>query len=144
MNGMFSRFALFALCVWAASPAHGATLTVTSSADSGAGSLRQAIADAAPGDTIDFAVTGTTTLTSGQLGVAKSLTVAGPGASNLTISGNNSNRVFSIISGTVTIAGLSLFDGPPAKGRAFPAGIGSARENPAFRSARHHQRAWRR
>ena len=46
---------------------HGATLTVTNLNDTGAGSLRQAIADASPGDTIDFAVTGTITLTSGQL-----------------------------------------------------------------------------
>src|SRR5260221_13891289 len=37
-------------------------ITVTNSADSGAGTLRQAIADAAPGDTIDFAVSGTITL----------------------------------------------------------------------------------
>src|SRR3989441_11849736 len=47
-----------------AASSSGATLTVTSSADSGPGSLRQAIADARPGDTIDFdsSVTGTITL----------------------------------------------------------------------------------
>ncbi len=38
-----------------AGPAAAATLTVTNTNDSGAGSLRQAIADAASGDTIDFA-----------------------------------------------------------------------------------------
>ena len=41
----------------AAAPAFAVTLTVSNTNDSGAGSLRQAIADAAPGDTIDFAVT---------------------------------------------------------------------------------------
>ena len=35
-----------------------ATITVTNVADSGPGSLRQAIASAATGDTIDFAVNG--------------------------------------------------------------------------------------
>ena len=42
-----------------------AGITVTSLNDSGPGSLRQAIADAPPGETIDFAVTGTISLTSG-------------------------------------------------------------------------------
>jgi hypothetical protein len=50
-----------------ASLAHSATNTVTSLADSGAGSLRQAIADSAVGDTIVFGLTGTVTLTSGEL-----------------------------------------------------------------------------
>lgn len=43
------------------------TITVTSTADSGPGSLRAALAGAASGDTINFAVTGTITLTSGEL-----------------------------------------------------------------------------
>ena len=34
--------------------ANAATITVTNTNDSGAGSLRQAILDAAPGSTIDF------------------------------------------------------------------------------------------
>jgi len=46
-------------------PAAATTITVTSNNDSGPGSLRQAIADAGPGDTIDFSVTGLITLTSG-------------------------------------------------------------------------------
>ena len=51
-------------------------------ADSGPGSLRQAIVDAFPGDRINFIVTGTIALTSGQLVVDKDLTITGPGASN--------------------------------------------------------------
>ena len=74
--------------------ARGATLTVTSTGDSGAGSLRQAILDAASGDTIEFAVTGTIVLTSGELSINKSLTIHGPGSGDLSIRGNNARRVF--------------------------------------------------
>jgi hypothetical protein len=55
-----------------------ATLTVTSTADSGAGSLRDAIANAASGDTVDFAVTGTIVLTSGHLFIGNDLNIIGP------------------------------------------------------------------
>ena len=73
------------------------TLTVTSAADSGTGSLRYEIAAANSGDTINFAPSlagQTITLTSGALAITKSLDVEGPGAAKLTISGNNASRVF--------------------------------------------------
>jgi len=91
--------------------AAAATITVSNTADSGPGSLRQAIADADPGDTIDFSITGTITLTTGQLDIAKDLTIAGPGEDQLTISGNNTSRVFYITSGTVAISDLAIGDG---------------------------------
>ncbi len=53
-----------------------ATITVTSAADSGPGTLRQAILDAASGDTINFSLpSGTTeiTLTSNELLINRSL-----------------------------------------------------------------------
>ncbi|MGO9649056.1 MAG: hypothetical protein ACLPOO_13485, partial [Terriglobales bacterium] len=59
-------------------PASATTYTVTSLADSGAGSLRDAIANAVSGDTINFSVTGTITLAS-TLTINTSLTITGAG-----------------------------------------------------------------
>ena len=93
-------------------PSPTLTLIVTNTNDSGPGSLRQALADANDGDTIDFAVTGTIGLTSGELLVARSITISGPGAENLAVNGNNQSRVFHIASGqTVTISGLTITNG---------------------------------
>jgi len=88
---------MFILIILTTLSAHAATLTVTNTDDSGAGSLRQAILDAAAGDTVDFNLSGcpcTITLTSGELIIDKSLTIQGPGASQLTVSGGNGSRVF--------------------------------------------------
>ncbi|TAL06277.1 MAG: hypothetical protein EPO07_02105 [Verrucomicrobia bacterium] len=90
--------------------------TVTTTADSGAGSLRSAIASAVPGETIDFAVTGTIALTSGELLIDKNLTITGPGANNLsiqrsTLAGTPDFRVFNIQSGIVNISGLTASNG---------------------------------
>src|SRR5262245_47526493 len=90
--------------------------TVTTTADSGPGSLRNAIATAAAGDTIDFAVTGTITLTNGELLIGKDLTISGPGAGNLTIrrsttAGTPDFRIFHLQSGIGTISGLTVSNG---------------------------------
>ena len=105
--------------------AQAATLTVTNTADSGPGSLRQAIADAAPGDTITFALPNPSTITlSSELVIAKNLKISGPGATALMISGNNATRIFFINPGaagatsgppatplTVQISGLTIANG---------------------------------
>jgi hypothetical protein len=99
-------FLLSVLCLLNTStPIHAATLTVTSKADNGSGTLRKTIANAAAGDVIKFNVSGTITLTSGELLINKNLKITGPGASNLTISGKGQSRVFNIGSKTVTISG---------------------------------------
>lgn len=88
-----------------------ATFVVTTNADSGPGSLRQAVADAnVGGGTILFSnVTGTITLTSGQLVFTNHLTVLGPG---LAVSGGLVGRVFKINSGsTSSISGLTIQQG---------------------------------
>ena len=87
-------------------------ITVTNTNDSGPGSLRQAIVDANDGDTINFSVTGTIGLTSGELLVNKSITVSGPGADILAVNGNATYRVFHIAPGkTVSISRLSITNG---------------------------------
>ena len=104
---------LSALCVVAVST-HAATITVTNTNDGGAGSLRQAIADAHDGDTIDFGVTGTITLTTGGLLVNKSISINGPGSDHLTVDGNHGSGVFQVqvdSGGPATIAGLTITNG---------------------------------
>jgi hypothetical protein len=92
-----------------------ATITVTNSNDSGAGSLRSAIASAAAGDTINFAsslASQTITLTSGQLLIDKSLTIDAASAAKLTISGNNASRVILTEGSTnVTLKNLIIANG---------------------------------
>ena len=84
------------------------TFTVLNLADSGAGSLRAAVlaAEAHPGpDVIDFGkgVKGTITLTSGELHITSDLTIDGPGANKLTVSGNDASRVFNISGSTTDV-----------------------------------------
>ena len=90
-------------------------LTVTTAADSGAGSLRADIVAAKSGDTINFASSlkgQTITLTSGELLINKGLTIQGPGAAQLTISGGNASRVFDVTSSRpVVLTGLTISNG---------------------------------
>ncbi len=86
------------------------TFTVGNLNDSGAYSLRAAIQS---GDaTIAFAqgLHGTITLES-ELLITDSVTINGPGANVLSVSGNNSSRVFEVATGQVAISGLTITDG---------------------------------
>jgi hypothetical protein len=91
------------------SPAH--TTVVGTTSDNGV-SLRYCICDAQPGETVTFGVTGTITLTSGELLIGKSVNITGPTAAGVTVNGNNASRVFHIGSNTTaTISGLSINNG---------------------------------
>ena len=94
----------------ASTPTSAAGLTVASLADDGPGSLRQAIRDADPGDIITFRVRGAIVLTSGELVIDNILTIQGPGATDLVISGNDAGRVFRT-AGRVAISGLTITNG---------------------------------
>jgi hypothetical protein len=108
---LFPRFCMAVVCAGAIS-AHADIITVTNTNDSGPGSLRQALADANDGDTIDFAVTGTIALTSGGLPVNKSLTISSPNKDQLSIDGNQALLVLGIFPDkTVTISGLTIRNG---------------------------------
>ncbi len=112
-------------------------LTVTSLQDSGPGSLRAEIAAAQSGDTIVFSSTlfssptlsssskpghgkpkppptttpPTITLTSGELNVTRGLTIQGPGAGQLTLSGYKSRVLEVAQNTTVTLSGLTIRNG---------------------------------
>ena len=88
------------------------TFTVTSLADSGPGTLRAGVASSA--DTITFApgLHGTITLAS-EIAITANLTIHGPGANQLTVSGNDATRVFDVSGSApvVTIDNLTVAHG---------------------------------
>ncbi|NEQ36125.1 MAG: DUF4347 domain-containing protein, partial [Okeania sp. SIO3I5] len=111
-----------------------ATLTVTNNNDSGTGSLREAIATAQSGDTIEFSpslANQTITLTSGQLEIDKDLTIDGGNTTDgnndpsLTISGNNAHRVLETgVQKNVTIRNLTIANGRTTESGAAGNGAG--------------------
>lgn len=97
--------------------ANANTITVNDSADSGPGNcattctLRDAIAVATPDDDIQFAPgLNSPIVLQSELSIGKKLKIAGPGAGALTISGNNTSRVFNITA-DVTIGDVTIADG---------------------------------
>ena len=81
------------------------SLVVTNTADTGAGSLRQAVITASSYDDDAFSITfapqvsGTLTLTSGQIDITRSMTITRPGPDLLTLSGAGAHRLFQIGAG---------------------------------------------
>ncbi len=104
-------------------------IVVTSSADSGPGTLREAINNACPGATIIFSPGITRiNLTSGELVVNNALTIVGSEANVLTVSAGNLSRVIHISPGSstavVNISGITLRDGKlPASSTFGGAGV---------------------
>ena len=88
------------------------TLEVQNNNNNGGGSLRSVIGCAAPGSTITFApglMTQTINLTGGEIEINKNLTISGLGMLNLTLSGNNANRIFHLKPGnSLKIENLAL------------------------------------
>ncbi len=94
--------------------AYANIITVTNTNDSGPGSLRQALADANDGDTINFAVSGTIYLTSGELLIEDSVVISGPGQFQLTVRPAQGAyfRIFHVMpDDTVTIGDLTISNG---------------------------------
>jgi hypothetical protein len=98
------------------------TTIVTNTNDSGPGSLRQALADAHEGDTINFdpSLNGQTIMvTSGELVVDKNITISGPGADLLTVEGFPPTQfsVFHVMpSHTAMVEGLRITGGDSLNG----------------------------
>jgi CSLREA domain-containing protein len=116
------------VCIFAAVNISAATLIVTKTEDTNDGvcdadcSLREAVAAANPDDTVVFSslfnTPQTITLALGNIAITRTLTISGPGAERLTISGNNASRIFRITG--VIIVNLSDFR--IANGRASSSG----------------------
>ena len=99
------------------SVAHAANITVTNTADSGAGSLRMAVTMASAGDVIVFAgsANGTISLSTGEITLDKNLSIVGNGIGNTVISGGNASRIFNVTnSAVVGLRLLTLADGMAA------------------------------
>ena len=98
--------------------AHASICTVTSTADStDPGTLRFCLTTVNSGDTIQFGVTGTVTLTSALPQITQNVSIYGSGPAVLTISGANSYPVFNIASSaTVTINGMTIANGNGTNG----------------------------
>lgn len=94
-------------------------LQVSTLNDGGPGSLRQILQDAPAAPVVtDILITpnllpgAKITLTGGELLIGKNVSIHGPGARNLTVSGNRQSRVLAVQPGArVSISGLTLADG---------------------------------
>jgi hypothetical protein len=110
------RPALIGVCLLVALPAlcQAQTLVVSNLDDAGPGSLRQAITEAngLVGAEIKFTVTGTIILESTLPAIATTMTISGPPAPGITISGNNAVRLMEVgVEGSLTLDNLTLING---------------------------------
>ena len=117
---------VLALLLPPAQVVHAATLSVTTCADSGSGSLRNAIGSATAGDTITFATdcptSGPIKLTGGTLTLSKSVTIDGTGRqvvidgncttdANSNCTGGDSTVFHATVRGNVTLRALTIQHG---------------------------------
>lgn len=86
-------------------PASAATIVVTTTADTGADSFRQAVLSANPGDTITFDLPAASIITLfSPVIIDKNLTLQGPGRDDLSLSGHG-NRVLEVGAGVTAVIG---------------------------------------
>jgi hypothetical protein len=124
-------------CVWFATicvallsvignPAQATIIPVTNTNDSGPGSLRQALAVANDGDTIDATgISGVIMLSTGELVVHARVMINGPGADVLAIDANAASGVLQVTSfGPVTISDLTIRNGQNSFGGGILNGSG--------------------
>ena len=119
-----------AILVFFALQTPGADLLVSNTSDAGPGSLRKAIDEnnvQGGGNTILFSnVTGTITLTSGELVITKYVTILGPGPTQLRVDGNAAGRIFRVSGSNnavdAVIAGLTITNG--AVSGSYPGNVG--------------------
>jgi hypothetical protein len=104
-------------------------LTVMNNSDDGFGSLRQRISIAQNGDVIQFSplLNGDTiTLTSGEIDPQSSITIQGPSAGQLAISGNSDSRIFNLQGVSLTVSGLTFENSLAQTGAAINMGAGQS------------------
>jgi predicted outer membrane repeat protein len=108
---MKALLCLLAIALGCTSSSAG-TIIVTSAADNGPGSLRASVGAAVAGDVIQFdaALTGQVILLATPINLTRALTIEGPGADKITISGGNRTRIF-FATAAVTLSGLNLKNG---------------------------------
>jgi hypothetical protein len=87
--------------------------TVSNLANSGPGTLREALGQICPGGTVNFApgLANQAIILTSELAITKSVIITNPNAPNLRLSGNNTNRIFNIQGTPVTIANLNFISG---------------------------------
>ncbi|HEY1855219.1 MAG TPA: choice-of-anchor Q domain-containing protein [Solirubrobacterales bacterium] len=124
IRAWLSGLILAALILAALPAAATAAPAVTTTADGGPGSLREAVALAAPGETITIP-SGSYKLVLGELTIAKSLTLAGAGAKTTILEGGGASRVIDATNAAaeVTISDLTIRGGHVHTGIAEGGGI---------------------
>ena len=112
-----------AVCTWGIFNTTAATITVTTSADLGPGSLRAAVASAVAGDSVVFSplIDGIPiVLLTGEIAIGVPLTMVGNDSTNTVIDGSGLGRIFNVTNaGLVKLVGMKMTMGSAVDGGAL-------------------------